>query len=197
MIAGMNMMQRRRLSPDERRDHLLDVTQAVILESGLNSFTMDVLARNAGVSNTLAYKYFDTRLELLQTLLLREYQRFFGSLKRDLNLVPDFHSMVVKVVTANFDETSKGSIIPILRDQSDVDAVLLNKEDDHLKVARMIVKRVQNQYGIGERQARMVTKFASGASYAAAEFYLENGGDRDKLIESAVEFILAGIENLR
>lgn len=197
MIAGMNMMQRRRLSPDERRDHLLDVTQAVILESGLNSFTMDVLARNAGVSNTLAYKYFDTRLELLQALLLREYQRFFGSLKRDLNLVPDFHSMVVKVVTANFDETSKGSIIPILRDQSDVDAVLLDKEDDHLKVARMIVRRVQNQYSIGERQARMVTKFASGASYAAAEFYLENGGDRDKLIESAVEFILAGIESLR
>ena len=37
---------------------------------------MERLAAQAGVSLPLIYKYFDTRLQMLQALLIREYKAF-------------------------------------------------------------------------------------------------------------------------
>lgn len=77
---------RTRLSPDARRQQLLDTTQAMLISKGLQAFTMEGLAKAAGVSAPLVYNYFANRTELLQALLKREYQRFveeFSSLARD------------------------------------------------------------------------------------------------------------------
>ena len=67
---------RTRLSPDARRQQLLDTTQALLISKGLQSFTMEGLAKAAAVSAPLVYNYFANRTELLQALLKREYQRF-------------------------------------------------------------------------------------------------------------------------
>ena len=72
----MTTKARKRLSTEARRAQLLGATHELILEHGLNSFTMELLARKAGVSNPLVYKYFNTRLELLQSLLVREFNLF-------------------------------------------------------------------------------------------------------------------------
>ena len=62
----MSQPVRRRLSPENRRNQLLDCARQVILEHGLSTLTMERLATQAGVSLPLIYKYFDTRLQLLQ-----------------------------------------------------------------------------------------------------------------------------------
>ena len=90
---------RKRLSTQDRRTQLLDVTLQMILEHGLNSFTMELLARKAGVSNPLVYKYFSTRLELLQSLLQREFDLFYGSLLKRLSSADDFVAVVTIFVS--------------------------------------------------------------------------------------------------
>ena len=73
---------RTRLSPDARRQQLLDTTQALLISKGLQSFTMEGLAKAAAVSAPLVYNYFANRTELLQALLKREYQRFVEEFSR-------------------------------------------------------------------------------------------------------------------
>ena len=67
---SMTQSVRRRLSPEDRRNQILDCARQVILEHGLSTLTMERLAKQAEVSLPLIYKYFDTRLQLLQALLL-------------------------------------------------------------------------------------------------------------------------------
>lgn len=57
-----------RLSPDDRRRHLLDVARAVVEARGVNVLTMESVAQAAGVSRALLYTYFDNRAGLLEAL---------------------------------------------------------------------------------------------------------------------------------
>ena len=56
----MSGNKRTRLSPEGRRNQLLDTARDLLLKKGFSGFTMDTLAFEAGVSNPLIYKYFDT-----------------------------------------------------------------------------------------------------------------------------------------
>ena len=56
----MNSKKRIRLSPEGRRNQLLDSARDLIQDQGFSGFTMEALATAAGVSNPLVYKYFDT-----------------------------------------------------------------------------------------------------------------------------------------
>lgn len=57
-----------RLSPDERRRHLVDVARAIVERRGSAALSMDAVAREAGVSRALVYTYFDNRAGLLSAL---------------------------------------------------------------------------------------------------------------------------------
>ena len=189
---------RKRLSTEDRRTQLLDVTRKVILEHGLNSFTMELLARKAGVSNPLVYKYFSTRLELLQSLLQREFDLFYGILLRRLNLAEDFVAVVHIFVSINFDEQSNGKILPTLLNLPDVAKVLGTAGPKaQEKVGNILIENIMKVYGVTRKEARVMAKIASGASIAAAESFSVVGGNRKKTVDSAVQFILGGLEKFK
>ena len=75
---------------------------------------MELLAAEAGVSNPLIYKYFASRLELLQAVLEQALQEFGASVERQLADVEDYEDIVRVFVTTNFDQFSRGSIISLL-----------------------------------------------------------------------------------
>ena len=72
----MAQSKRTRLSPEERRMQLLDSAKAIILAKGLSSFTMDALAREAGVSNPLVYKYFGDKDGLIDAVLRETFDEW-------------------------------------------------------------------------------------------------------------------------
>ena len=194
----MNKPIRKRLSTEARCTQLLDVTRELILEHGLNSFTMELLARKAGVSNPLVYKYFSTRLVLLQSLLQREFDFFYGSLLARLNQTDDFVAVVNIFVSINFDQQSNGEILPILLNLADVAKVLgtVGPKAQN-KVGNILVDSIMKAYGVTRKQARVMAKIASGTSIAAAENFSVVGGNREKTIDSAVQFILGGLETFK
>ncbi|MEI2706620.1 MAG: TetR/AcrR family transcriptional regulator [Ilumatobacteraceae bacterium] len=57
-----------RLTPDDRRRHLLGVARDVVERDGVAALSMEVVAARANVSRALVYTYFDNRAGLLSAL---------------------------------------------------------------------------------------------------------------------------------
>lgn len=63
-----------RMPAAERKQQLLDAALQIIAERGHNKATMDNVAEQAGVTKPVVYSVFNSRAELLGTLLAREQQ---------------------------------------------------------------------------------------------------------------------------
>jgi AcrR family transcriptional regulator len=70
-----NPGRRARLSGAERREQILDVTKEVAFERGFHAVSIEVVAREAGISRPVVYNHFDDLQGLLEALIERESQR--------------------------------------------------------------------------------------------------------------------------
>jgi len=191
----MSGKKRTRLSPEDRRDQLLDSARDLILNQGFSGFTMEALASEAGVSNPLIYRYFDSRLLLLQKLWSREYERYTDSISEQLYGADDFEEIVKLFVNLNFNELSLGGITHILGAQPELREVTKERQKENLrKTGRFLVNTVEEMYHLKPSQASHVIALASGASVEAARHYARYGGSRKKMVEKTVSFILNGVE---
>ncbi|MGB1342927.1 MAG: TetR/AcrR family transcriptional regulator [Pseudomonadales bacterium] len=188
---------RTRLTPAARQDQLLDTARAMIMEQGLQSFTMEGLAKAAAVSAPLVYNYFPNRQDLLQALLKREYRRYVDNIVQASGAAKDFKDLVRVAVTSNFDHQAPGNLLPMLLSQPEI-SVAVRKEQmrDRRKSATFLVRRTAKQYRLTQREAQLVISMASGASIAAAELSKNANLYREDAIDSAINFIMAGIERI-
>ena len=194
----MNGKKRIRLSPESRRNQLLDSAKNLIQKQGFSGFTMEALATEAGVSNPLVYKYFDTRLELLQELWTREYERYNRNVREQLTKAENFEDIVRLFVNLNFTELSLGEITHILGSQPELREVTKAKQkSSHGKTGRFLVNTVEEMYHLTPSQATHLVVLASGASIEAARHYARYGGSRRKMVEDTVSFILKGVKAFR
>lgn len=196
-MNSLTKPKRSRLSPHDRRMQLLDCAKTIILKRGFSSLTMEAVAKEANVSNPLIYKYFDTRLSLLQELTEREIIRYYTEVLEELDVDKDFQHLLRVSVRTNFDEVANGNILSILRSQPDIakgiDKAKLRTKID---VAPILVQRTMEAYSVSRGQAAKIVVFSSGASQAAAMHWRQYGGDRGRMIEDAITFINGGIETL-
>ena len=191
----MSSKKRTRLSPEGRRNQLLDSARDLLLKEGFSGFTMDALASEAGVSNPLIYKYFDTRLVLLQDLWAREYESYALSVREELSKAENFDDVVRLFVNLNFKQLSLGGITHILGAQPELHEVTKERQSENVrKTGRFLVNTVEEMYHLKPSQASHVIALASGASIEAARHYARYGGSRKKMVEDTVSFILNGVE---
>lgn len=194
----MNGKKRIRLSPEGRRNQLLDSARDLIQDQGFSGFTMEALATEAGVSNPLVYKYFDTRLELLQELWTREYERYNRNVREQLTKAENFEDIVRLFVNLNFTELSLGEITHILGSQPELREVTKAKQKSNQRgTGLFLVNTVEEMYHLTPSQATHLVVLASGASIEAARHYARYGGSRKKMVEDTVRFILNGAEAFR
>lgn len=66
---------RRRLTPDQRRDALLDAGEELFRERGVDDVSMQDIAEHAGVTRALLYHYFRTKAELFGGIWSRAHER--------------------------------------------------------------------------------------------------------------------------
>lgn len=182
------MTKRVRLSPHDRRMQLLDCAGRIVLDDGLSKFTIDALAKEAQVSTPLIYKYFDTRIEILQALLGRESEQFSAVLKARLEQATDYAEIVRMFVTMNFEGARTGSLLSVLFGQPDVRRGLAPAEFNW--VNQILVEATAQEFGISESLARQIVPMGSAASRAAAERFSRRGEGREQAIDRTVKFIL-------
>ena len=71
--------KRTRLSPEKRRELILDHTAEIVAREGVANLSMDQIGREAGVSKSLVYNYFPNLNDLLKVLLDRELRHLRAS----------------------------------------------------------------------------------------------------------------------
>jgi AcrR family transcriptional regulator len=79
-------MTRRRLEPQQRRDHLLDTAAAMFAEKPYDDVMIQDIAARAGVSRALIYNYFPTKRDLYVALFKRASDRFLARVRPDPQL---------------------------------------------------------------------------------------------------------------
>jgi AcrR family transcriptional regulator len=60
---------------EARREHLLDVTKALVAEHGFHGVSIEAVARTAGITRPIVYRHFDDLAALLDALVERETLR--------------------------------------------------------------------------------------------------------------------------
>jgi len=194
----MNLPRKRtRLSPEARKDQLLDIAKQMIIESGLQSFTMEGLARTATVSSPLVYNYFKSRKILLQNLLEKESQAYSNKLNEEVSAAETFEQVVRIFIASNFDHHALGNILPILQSQPEI-AISQEalREKRSKQIARYLDQNAAKKYHLTRAQAALVMRMSSGASIAAAEYAAFSKADRTKTIDAALSYVLAGLKHI-
>lgn len=64
-----------RMSAEQRREQLLDVTKALALERGFHAVSIEAVAREAGITRPIVYGHFEDLGGLLEALVDRESHR--------------------------------------------------------------------------------------------------------------------------
>lgn len=189
---------RRRLSPEDRRDQLLDVARDVVEEDGVSACTVDVVSRQAGVTPQLVHKYFGTRSSLLQELFRREDDRFQAGVRATVAEARNFEDVVRVFVTANFDQLSSATAIGQLRVLPEMAAIRDERRRTGGRSAeRVLARALAAEHPMPPEATEFVLRLGSAASIEAGNLAAHRGGrDRDQDIENTVRFILAGIREL-
>jgi AcrR family transcriptional regulator len=192
----MNKKKRTRLAPEARRAQLLDAAATIIGQHGLSGFTMEALAKEAGVSNPLVYQYFSSRRALLEELLELEFDRYRDDLQDRLNSARSFEDIVRVFVIKNFDEADRGNVIQILQSQPDIQKSIHKKTKKRERtLAQFLVNQLADTYALTRDQAERMAIMGSGASVAAAERVRRSSGSREETIDATVSFIVGGVES--
>jgi AcrR family transcriptional regulator len=72
------------MTGSERREQLLDVTKAIVGESGFHAVSIEAVARRAGITRPVVYGHFHDLGGLLEAMLARETVRAQAQLARIL-----------------------------------------------------------------------------------------------------------------
>jgi AcrR family transcriptional regulator len=64
-----------------RREHLLDVTKALVAEAGFHGVSIEAVARRAGITRPIVYRHFGDLTALLEALVKRETARALAQLR--------------------------------------------------------------------------------------------------------------------
>ena len=190
-------VKRTRLGPSARREHLLDCSGEIIAMDSVSAFTMEGLAKYAGVSAPLIYNYFPNRIVLLQSLLQREYTRFTHRTFEETKQANTFEDIVRIAVKSNFEHFAPGSVLPLLITQPDIANIISDEMARNAEFsAAYLINKMAEHYELDEDQASLIVQLSSGAGWSAAQWSRKGGLSRDESIEIAVAYILAGIEHL-
>jgi AcrR family transcriptional regulator len=186
---------RTRLSPEKRRKQLLTTAANMIVAGGLQSFRMEALAKQAGVTAPLVYNYFSNRPELLQALLLEEYRVFNDQVRQEISSAQSFEEIVLVFIKSNFDHFSAGSILPILQSQPEILIAIRDEQKTNSRqTAEYLVSITAKSFELTIADAELVASMSSGASISAAQYAARHSVDRDETIDLAVKYVLAGMQ---
>ncbi len=133
--------KRRRLSPDERQQEILDAACQLVLADGISNLTMEKIANEAGASKALLYSYFPNSSALLQQL----YKRELGRLQAQ--------HLVVLVSPHSFEDTVKQTASINRVNQNKPQVLIKRLERDEIWRAMMVgaLQELQHRFGTKKR----------------------------------------------
>ncbi len=187
----------RRLSPDARRMHILDVAARLVNEEGVSAVSMERLGREGGISKALCYAYFENRTELLSQLLLREYPAFQGG---EMKAEPgESFEHLIRRTTAYFIDSyaANGVLIQRLMNEPSVaEAVAERHQEGRAATAQFFGAQARQAFGVSAERAPMIANLMMGITGSASRMLLASEAAHDELIDVVVTMIVGATREI-
>lgn len=141
---------------EQRREQILDAAITCFARNGFQRTTMADIAAEAGVSDTLAYRYFEGKSDILETAVRRRGGLTVDDVLSSEDGVEDLRVLVDMLVSANvrrFDDPRGMKADMQLRFTSwaealhddDIRAEVLNRWQHHVDLAESFIRRAQER----------------------------------------------------
>lgn len=198
MSATSSIQVRRRLDPDVRRQLILDAAAALIIAEGLTAFSMERIAREAGISKALVYNYFGNQTALLSELLLREYRAFQKAGRFAASKVTGLEAVVRATTRAYLDHIAKrGSLIQrLMREPAIAESLKQLEAAARPVTAAFFAELIVKERGIAPEKAMLASQLLMGLTGAAGDHLAETGADPSAIEHLVVAMIMASIGGL-
>jgi AcrR family transcriptional regulator len=187
---------RRRLTPEVRREQILDETARIILDEGMSAVSMEGVARGANISKGLVYAYFPNRTDLLSALLLREYAHFQEHGRRLLAEAGSFRESVRATTAAYLEHVAeRGPLIDRLMNEPEV-ARAMERVDarERQLTASYFGHQIAREFGLSETLGASVADLLMGLTGAAGNHVRQTHADREQTLDLVCTMIFAALQ---
>jgi AcrR family transcriptional regulator len=160
---------RTRLSPDARREQMLDAAMRLVADEGMGAASMKRVAREIGVSEALAFTYFNSRAAMLAELARRELAAI-EQFRRDRAAGAESRRSRVELATAAYLEQieARGSVLHVLLAAPEVRALLRpERRSSQRQRGAITASAFSQQYGVPSDLAYGATQALTAASRRA------------------------------
>ncbi len=180
-------MARPRMTRSERREQLLDVAAAMLVQSGPSGLTMEGLAARAGVSKALPYSHFDNAEGVVAALRARELAAFAEHILVAVEGVDDPNDAIRSAVHAYFDVvTERGHVLrhlTALEPSQDTGAPRASTE--------FVAELVQRLFGLRRKRARLAAEMIQATLLGGVTSLVHGDASRTVVEEVASVAVLA------
>ena len=175
--------KRRRLSPNQRQQEILDATYQLVLAAGISNLTMEKIAREAGASKALLYSYFPNISGLLQQLYKRELGKLQAQQREVMESPHSFEDMVKQTASINRVNQNKRQLL-IKRLEGDPSVrTAMSKTDRRARteVVKYLCDEITGSYDIPPNVAEEAVKLALRYDEKEQVSRQKNTIDRDEI----------------
>lgn len=189
--------KRTRLSPEVRKDLILDKVADIVASEGVSALSMDRIGKEAGISKSLVYAYFPTLKEMLQTLLKREYQRLRALQDEAAQSAETFEQLVRRVTTTYLSYMEeRGLILDRLTAEPNLSEMSDPTEFSRETAVKHLANIVRDNFGIELEIALPAVDISFGMPAAAGHYLIKHNANRQTIEDITVAMILGSIEAL-
>ena len=175
--------KRRRLSPNQRQQEILDATYQLVLAAGISNLTMEKIAMEAGASKALLYSYFPNISGLLQQLYKRELGKLQAQQREVMESPHSFEDMVKQTASINRVNQNKRQLL-IKRLEGDPSVrTAMSKADRRARteVVKYLCDEITGSYDIPPNVAEEAVKLALRYDEQGPVGRQKNTIDRDEI----------------
>ena len=197
-MASAAPHERRRYSPEKRRELILDHTADIVAREGVATLSIEQIGREAGISKSLVYAYFPNLTELLRELFKREMKRL-RKLQAAAAANADTFEELVRCVTHEylkyFDE--RGLIIERLQAEPSVSEMHDPTEYGRDAAVEYLTDIVIAHFDLPREIARAATDISFGLPASAGSYLHRHNLDIKTLEDLTVTMIIGAVMNLK
>lgn len=182
------------MSPEARRESIVEAAVELILATGHSSCTLEQVAIQAGISKALIYRYFSNRDELLKAILEREFETLRG---RGLDTIPN-KVPVERIIRGSVESAlryyhDRGPILRLLSSDPSMAALTrAGNRSARSSATDYFVNRLSGHFGVPRDVAVIAVTMVVNAPIHSMGHLRRRDIDLERTIDVWTEFIIGG-----
>ena len=184
--------KRTRLTPEVRRELILDHASKIISDEGIVAISMERIGREAGISKSLVYNYFPNLNEVLVQLLKRELRTMRLARTKIVKNPENFEELVRSMTTVYLRYVKeRGQIIERLEAEPSVRNSTTPDTRGRDELIRDFARVASKIFDTPPELSLAKAAITYGMPASAGQFMLETGAEVEAMANLTTEMIMS------